>query len=457
MQTTLITLPYAPDSSGLFTKLIDLPWAVFLDSGHPFATSGRYDILSACPYTTLVTHDEYTEITTAQGKTSHQDDPFILLRKELKKFNIINDTQLPFIGGAIAYYSYDLARRIEKFPLHAKKDIHIPEMAVGLYDWAIVVDHQAQQSYWVSANTQKETPQLRQMILERLRHPMIENIDEFELTEPIHFNMTKAQYKKAFDRIKQYIYDGDCYQANLSQRAQATYAGSPWILYQALRQKNPATFSAYMNIPNGHILSLSPERFLRVQDGLVETKPIKGTRPRGKDQYDDKKLQEELSNSIKDRAENLMIVDLMRNDLGKICEIGSVKVPALFTIETLPAVHHLVSTVTGRLSPDTSHIDLLRACFPGGSVTGAPKIRAMEIIEELEPQRRSIYCGSIGYAGFDGNMDCNIAIRTLVCHNNTLYCSAGGALVADSELDAEYQETFDKINIILEVVREQII
>jgi len=264
--------------------------------------------------------------------------------------------------------------------------------------------------------------------------------------------MSFEQYARAFHRIKHYICEGDCYQVNLAQRFDTRVEGSLWQAYRILRKRNPAPFSAYMNTPCCQILSCSPERFLKVRDGVVETRPIKGTRPRSPCPEEDQRLAQELKYSDKDRAENLMIVDLLRNDLGKVCIPGTIRVPELFDIESFATVHHLVSTITGELGENSDSPGLLRACFPGGSITGAPKLRAMEIIEELEPHRRGVYCGSIGYVGFDGAMDTSIAIRTLVHSTGSLRFWAGGGIVADSELEAEYQETFDKVAAILKLL-----
>jgi para-aminobenzoate synthetase component I len=246
---------------------------------------------------------------------------------------------------------------------------------------------------------------------------------------------------------------GDCYQINLAQRFSAAAAGDSLSAYLMLRSLSPAPYSAFLNLPQGQILCASPERFLRVQNGHVETRPIKGTRPRSSDILQDCKLIEELRSHPKDRAENLMIVDLLRNDLGKSCEPGSVRVPKLFEVESFANVHHLVSTVEGKLAKGRDALHVLRDCFPGGSVTGAPKLRAMQIIGQLEPSRRGIYCGAIGYAGFDGNMDSNIVIRTLVYADNEICCWAGGGIVADSEVAAEYQETLDKASAMLQLLQ----
>ena len=266
--------------------------------------------------------------------------------------------------------------------------------------------------------------------------------------------MTKPEYLQKFEQIQQYLQSGDCYQINLAQRFSANYQGDEWQAYLRLRVRNAAPFSAFIRLTDCAILSISPERFIEVNQRRVETKPIKGTKPRFANPQDDKQSAEALQNSPKDRAENVMIVDLLRNDLGKVCSPGTVKVPSLFAIESFPAVHHLVSTITGELAPQHQAIDALAAAFPGGSITGAPKVRAMQIIEELEPHRRNIYCGSIGYLSVHGHMDTNIAIRTLVCANNTIYAWAGGGIVADSNGESEYQETFDKVGKILPVLTE---
>jgi para-aminobenzoate synthetase component 1 len=269
--------------------------------------------------------------------------------------------------------------------------------------------------------------------------------------------MTHGDYLAAIARIKRYILDGDCYQVNFAQRFSVPAEGDPWEAYQGLRRINAAPFGAYLNTPDCQVLCSSPERFLRVRGGDVETRPIKGTRPRGQDPIEDLMLADALLGSAKDRAENLMIVDLLRNDLGKVCAVGSVRVPRLFEVQSFARVHHLVSTVRGRLATGRTAADLLRACFPGGSITGAPKLRAMEIIEELEPHRRGIYCGSIGYLGWDGAMDTNIAIRTMVQSEGVTRLWAGGGIVADSKPEAEYRETYYKAAALLDLLERMVI
>jgi len=446
------SLPYFPDSSKLFAPVAGKPWAVFLDSGYPYIHQGRFDIIAADPVTTLVTKGELTEITQGNEKTVSREDPFELLKKHLQH-TIAIEEDLPFNGGAIGYFSYDLARRIEKLPVIATDGEHIPEMAVGIYSWAVIVDHHKQQTHLVGNNlSETEWQQLNRQFSHLPSNSSAES--SFLISEDPVSNMDPGQYAAAFKKIKYYLTEGDCYQVNLAQRFVCPCQGDPWTVYQHLRRANPAPFSSYLNLPGVQVLSSSPERFLKIVDGEVETKPIKGTRPRKNSQQLDVLQMGTLFESRKDRAENVMIVDLLRNDISKCCKPGSVKVPRLFDIETYATVHHLVSTVKGELKDNLHAVDLLKSCFPGGSITGAPKIRAMEIIEELEPHRRGVYCGSIGYIGFDGNMDTNIAIRTMVHSDNTIRLWAGGGIVNDSVLEEEYQESFDKARALLTVLSE---
>ncbi len=448
----IIELPYFPDSSALFTAIADQPWAVFLDSGYPHSQQGQFDILAAKPMTTFITRGEITEINKNGVVSQSSENPFDLVKQELQRHPYNAFAYLPFNGGAIGYFAYDLARRLEKLPEIAADAEQIPEMAVGIYPWAVVVDHVKQRTHLVG-QTQDEA-EWQSLI------KMFSVVPKQKLTKPFRVlgavkpGMDKSAYALAFERIKHYLKEGDCYQVNLTQRFAAACEGDPWVAYQVLRSKNPAPFSAFLNFPDVQILSSSPERFLELVNGRVETKPIKGTRPRRAYPSEDWQQLDQLRYSNKDRAENVMIVDLLRNDLSKTCKLGSVKVPNLFAIESYATVHHLVSTVTGTLSAGRHAMDLLQSCFPGGSITGAPKIRAMEIIEELEPNRRGIYCGSIGYIGFDGNMDTNIVIRTLVYSGGTIRFWAGGGIVKDSVLDEEYQECFDKASALLKLLKK---
>jgi para-aminobenzoate synthetase component 1 len=448
-------LPYFADSAELFSVCVDKPWAIFLDSGFPYSHQGRYDIIAAEPVCTLVTHGEITEISANGVTIKSTENPFDLVKQKLHLFPDFKlETGLedvPFNGGAIGYFSYDLARRLEVLPICAEDAEHIGEMAVGVYQWAVIVDHQQQKSYLVGQCDQQKQQELIEQFSQL---PVSQDYPAFKVSSETKSNMDHDTYVRAFNRIKHYLKEGDCYQVNLAQRFVADCAGDPWMAYQTLRKLNAAPFSCYLNLPEVQILSSSPERFLKLTHGVVETKPIKGTRPRKQDYLEDQQQIKDLETSYKDRAENLMIVDLLRNDISKTCQSGSVKVPVLFDVESYATVHHLVSTVTGILAENQHALDLLKSCFPGGSITGAPKIRSMEIIEELEPNRRGVYCGAIGYIGFNGNMDTNIAIRTLVHSENTIRFWAGGGIVNDSVAEDEYQESFDKAAAMLDLLRQ---
>ena len=430
-----------------FSYFAAQPWAMLLDSAAPQHVNSRYDILVAEPVATLVAEHGRCVLTDEHGAHPYAEDPFTVLNCALKRyFPVPAVSELPFVGGALGYFGYDLGRYIETLPATASADIQLPDMAVGIYPWALILDKKLKQIWYVDYRGKAE--QGWQKLHSRLQQKAPLSA-AFSLSSPWQANMDKSGYIERFNQVQQYLLSGDCYQINLTQRFSAQYQGDEWQAYLQLRDKNAAPFSAFIRLPQGAVLSISPERFLQLHSGKVETKPIKGTRPRGICPMTDEVEADNLRNSAKDRAENVMIVDLLRNDLGKVCLPGSVAVPQLFAIESFPAVHHLVSTVTGELSPEYSACDLLRGAFPGGSITGAPKVRAMQIIEQLEPQRRSVYCGAIGYINSSGDMDTNIAIRTLVMAQGKAFCWAGGGIVADSEVNAEYEETFHKVNKIL--------
>lgn len=441
-----VSLPYQADAASYYAALADLPWAVWLDSG----SMARYDILTAAPYRTVVVREEDV-----------CSEPFSLLRAALGEA-VKPIADIPFAGGALGYWGYDLARRMVSHLTFLKTDSpnaasnteQLPDMAIGIYDWALVLDHQFHTASLVSHQRFTETAVLLPQILHRLQSKQALPADTFCVRGNITSNFTSDSYARAFDQVKNYLQAGDCYQINLAQRFSAQAQGDAFAAYLKLRQLNPAPYSAFLNLPQAQILCASPERFLCVKNGMVETKPIKGTRPRSSDALQDQQLADELRQHPKDRAENLMIVDLLRSDLGKNCVPGSVRTPKLFEVESFANVHHLVSTITGQLTTGRDAFDVLRDCFPGGSITGAPKQRVMQIIEQLEPNRRGVYCGAIGYIGFDGNMDTNIVIRTLVYSNNEICCWAGGGIVADSVSAAEYQETFDKASVMLKLLKQ---
>jgi para-aminobenzoate synthetase component I len=441
-------LPYRKDATAYYAAIADLPWSVWLDSGG----RGRYDIIAAQPVETLLSRNGETRVSTEHGCRSSKQDAFSLIR-ELLGSPVACMDDMPFTGGALGYWGYDLARSMTTLPAIAADADKLPDMAIGIYDWALVLDHQRQTARLVSHQLRPVTAHILPQILARLQRADLVKSSPFQVHGRITSNFSREHYRQAFAAIQAYLRDGDCYQVNLAQRFTASASGDAFAAYCTLRELNPAPFSAYLNLPEVQILCASPERFLQVRNGRVETRPIKGTRPRMADAAADAQMQQDLRNNPKDRAENLMIVDLLRNDLSKSCAQGSVKTPGLFEIESYATVHHLVSTVVGELAAGHDALSLLRACFPGGSVTGAPKRRAMEIIEQLEPHRRGIYCGAIGYAGFDGNMDTNIIIRTLVYADGEIRCWAGGGIVADSQEEAEYQESLDKAEAMLELLR----
>lgn len=445
----------------LFEHIAGQPWAMWLDSCQSDHIDSRYDIIVWQPEITLTTEGENTLVhyISEQRSTISTDDPLLLLQNVQNTFFKhveIQSAELPFLTGAVGYFSYDLGRRFEQLPSKAINDINMPEMAVGIYSHALVYDNVTQLYSLIASDEQRHY--LENYLQTVINQTTSKTTLPFQLTKNWQANMTKPQYQQKFEQIQQYLLSGDCYQINLTQRFTTNYQGEEFHAYQALRKANQAPFSAFIRLENFSILSISPERFLRLSENKVQSKPIKGTKARNSAKAFDEANAIALKNSEKDQAENLMIVDLLRNDMSKVCVPGTVKVPMLFEVESFPAVHHLVSTVEGELESHFDATDLLRGSFPGGSITGAPKIRAMEIIDELEPQRRSIYCGSIGYISACGNMDTSITIRTLVCENNnpkkTIHCWAGGGIVADSNIDAEYQESFDKVNKILPILEK---
>lgn len=447
--------------SELFSFFADQPWAMWLDSCQSEHVDSRYDIIVWQPHCKLVSKEGTTIIESIDAKgavtsiTDSKTKPLSLLqaaqREFLKQYKIKKHS-IPFLTGALGYLSYDLGRTIESLPSLARRDIALPEMAIGIYNQAVVYDNKIKQFFLVCIDNVR--PLLEQELQLKAKRFTQQNATSFALTKSWQANMKKSNYTEKFDQIQQYLLSGDCYQINLTQRFSSEYLGDEFSAYLALREQNQAPFSAFIRIPEYAILSISPERFVQVSGKKIQSKPIKGTRPRSSDEKQDQLNAKLLKSSVKDKAENLMIVDLLRNDISRVSTPGSVLVPNLFDIESFPSVHHLVSTVEGELDKGFGACDLLNAAFPGGSITGAPKIRAMEIIDELEPQRRSIYCGSIVYISACGNMDSSITIRTLLCHNNQIHCWAGGGIVADSNVDEEYQESLDKVNKILPVLEK---
>ncbi|MEQ9348894.1 MAG: aminodeoxychorismate synthase component I [Thalassospira sp.] len=388
-------------------------------------------------------------------------DPFDVLGGLLSRYQQESHDDLPpFQGGAVGYFGYELAHQTEVLPTAVDDWLSMPDMVVGIYDLVIAFDQEDRRMWLISTGTPEETGPVREkraierMALVRkylrLARPLIDapTVPHKPSRTAWQSNFDRSSFKSSVQKVIDYIFAGDIFQANLSQSFRAEYDTDSipdrFSLYRRLREISSAPFGAFLNFGDVAILSNSPERFLKVKKGQVETKPIKGTRPRGETPLSDAELAQELMLSPKDRAENIMIVDLLRNDLSKVCKPHSVKTPAICALESYANVHHLVSTVTGNLQTGKSAVDLLRASFPGGSITGAPKIRAMEIITALEGTTRGAYCGAIGYLGFDGAMDTNIAIRSLCVNGGRMAFNVGGGIVADSDPELEYEETLIK-------------
>ena len=467
----------APDPVESCARFRGLPYLLFLDSARDPERLGRYSFLAADP--AIVVHGKGARASVLDTRTGtetplethalagvrallapHQSDP-------------IPDLP-PFQGGAAGYLAYDWGAVLECLPSPRWDDLAIPDVVFPIYDWVIAWDHLERRAWLISTGLPATDVEKSQRCENRLREVLnrlsskplsTEIFTRSQSTTPhpepapsypvsdtdlpagldLRSSFTHRGYLDALTRVREYIIAGDIFQANLSQRFEAPLTESPWTLYRRLRGINPAPFAAYLEFGAVTVASASPERFLRL-DGAhqIEARPIKGTRPRGVYPAHDAALGRALQESEKDRAENLMIVDLMRNDLSRVSLSGSVRVPELFALERYATVHHLVSTVIGTLEPGRDAIDLLCATFPGGSITGAPKVRAMEIIAELEPSRRGVYCGSIGYLSVTGVMDTSIVIRTYQAVHGRVYFSAGGGIVADSDPEQEYRETFDK-------------
>lgn len=421
---------------------------VLLDSSLASNRTGRYSYCTADPFLIVRSRGRRVELADASGSVVLDADPFAIVQGLLRHHKVAPIPDLPpFLGGAIGYFSYDLGRLLEQLPTRAKDVEALPDLDLGFYDWVLATDHVTGQNWLIETvfpwrDATAGSPEIERIQMQAPA-PMA---DRFPRPQRLRSNVRRADYLDAVRRAQAYIAAGDVYQVNLSHRLEGRWRGPTWPLYERLRAASPVPYGAYLALGNVTILSASPERFLQLApDGEhVETRPIKGTRPRGATPSEDQALATELLSSEKDRAENLMIVDLLRNDLGKVCQVGSVRVPELFSLEPYTTVWQMVSAITGTLRPELDAIDLLRACFPGGSVTGCPKIRAMEIIEELEPERRGIYCGAIGCLSFSGAMDTSIAIRTLVVMGQRLHLQVGGAIVADSDPEAEYAETIAK-------------
>jgi para-aminobenzoate synthetase component 1 len=462
-----IELIPAPDPWDVALRLAHRPQLLFLDSAEKHAQRGRYSYIAA---------DSGLEyrVSLRDGRKKNKNC-LHFISEELPRYPSQTIPGLPpFQGGLGVMFGYELSRTFECLPQTRFDEFEAPEWAVGLYDWVISFDHQTNRAWIVSTgrdwfpetgcDPERARSRLRD-VLNLLRQPeqALKPLNEPLFPRPLNIranklaqqyplpgfpsvtsNFDRVGYEAAVRRTIDYIHAGDCFQVNLSQRLLAPLHEHPLALYGRLRKLNPAPFAAYFNLGDFQILCASPERFFHLSNGEVETRPIKGTRPRGKTSAEDEAFRGDLSKNPKDRAENVMIVDLLRNDLGKVCEYGSVQVPQVCEVESFQYVHHLVSIVRGKMRSGLGPLDLITAAFPGGSVTGAPKVRAMEIIAELEPTARGPYCGCLGWIGFDGSADMNILIRTFTAGRGWLQFPVGGGIVADSDPAREYEETLHK-------------
>lgn len=474
-QPQLIDYIPSQDKYQCFELLLNQNWSILLDSGEVMPAERntnselykRFDILVNQPCIKISFANNTLQISQNDNTTLVETNrPLENLRELLRRHQIDDISEddlgdIPFRGGLLGYISYDFGKEYLSSNAistcgqqNAIDDLQIPGIKMGLYQWALITDHQYKtttiynfglaETDWLA---RVET--IKSSINQSRKLHSKSDIKEFSADQSFQ------QYASSFEKIKAYIDSGDCYQINYAQRFQTSYEGEIFSIYKKLALANNSPFSSFMRFEDFQILSLSPERFIAVNNKQVITQPIKGTLPRKFDPLEDRQQAENLVKSIKDRAENLMIVDLLRNDLSRTAATSSVEVTELFGHYRFESVHHLISTIESRLAPQFDVFDLLQTTLPGGSITGAPKIRAMQIIDELEPVKRGIYCGIIAYIDFRGKMDSNICIRTLVAKNNKLYCWAGGGLVSDSNLESEYQETYDKLNKILPVLNEQ--
>ena len=446
----ILPLPYSPSPCDYFERLRALPGAVLLDSARPRAQEGRFDLLSALPVELIETEAGTTRSRDSAGRilAESEGSPFQFLDQRLAAQHFPERPPVgewPFAGGAIGFFGYGLGSAVVG---RALRDCPtLPRMRVGLYAWALMQDHELRRTALLF--TPLADADCRRRVLDALQGPPLGTSAPFRLQGGFRTRLDPVAYRRAFDRVREYILAGDCYQVNLAMRLSAPATGEPWEAYRRLRETMGSPFSGYLACAEAAVLSFSPERFLRLADGRVETRPIKGTARRGPTPAADARAAERLLASTKDRAENVMIVDLMRNDIGKSCETGSVHVEKLCALESYANVHHLVSVVTGRVRADQTALQLLEHAFPGGSITGAPKRRAMQIIDELEPDPRSIYCGSLGYVSAHGPMDTSIAIRTLLFDGREIHAWGGGGLTVESEPDAEHRECLTKIEPLL--------
>jgi len=432
MSSICLSLDYQANLNQYYQKFVDLPGFVLLESSDQH--QGRYDILSALPYETIQ----------IPAREAVSTKIFKDLQAKIPQTAPFED--LPFQGGLIGFFSYDLAQKLANIILNPKQSlVELPLIAAGLYDWAIIVDHWQKKVSLFAANTQGHTPGLVQEMRELWQAPHEPDAEGFSLKSSLEPLITRQAYEQAFHSIYTDLQKGRCYQVNYTQAFSATFQGKHWAMYESIKQGNPVPYSAFLRFEQADILCFSPERFMTINQGSMLTSPIKGTARRVANPVEDAVLAKQLQNCPKNRAENLMIVDLMRNDFGKIAKTGSVKVEALCQLESYELVHHLVSHIRAECLPDLSPLEAFGACFPGGSITGAPKLEAERVIAEQEAYNRGVYCGSIGYVSGHGRLDMNIAIRSLTLAEGRLHLAVGGGIVIDSDCEEEYEECLIKM------------
>ena len=456
-----------PEPLELFDRIGGQPYSFFLDSACGHEKLGKYSFLGYDPFLVFTSKGDTVTLEWRGGKHEHiTADPLTTLKNIYQKYAVLETLEgVPLASGAVGYFSYDLKDFIETLPDLAPDDMGLPDIALGFYDRIVIYDH-ASGTYRIASSGLPEMCERKNRArakarLEECKNTLLSTHGRNKKPAMAHptevrSNFSKPDYMAAVLKAKEYIRIGDIYQVNLSQRFEAPLTIEPMELYARLRKASPAPFASYLNFKDAIVLSSSPERFILKRGDYIETRPIKGTRPRGQTRLSDLRLEKELLNSAKDRAEHIMIVDLERNDLGRVSRYGSVALTEPVILEKYATVFHLVSTVAGRLRNGVDPIDCLLATFPGGSITGAPKIRSMEIIEELEPVKRSLYTGAIGYLGFDGNMDTSIVIRTFVVKDKKVYFQVGGGIVADSDPEKEYDETLHKAKGLLEALGAEV-
>jgi len=444
MKITLREIYTDMDAFDIYTIFKYQENSILLESGLKQGDLGRYSYIGINPFCTFKWQDGVGELDGVKFKA----DGMNYLSQLLDKYRFENDTKLPFISGAIGYFSYDFARSIENIPNLNQKDVDIPQCYFNFYDNIVIIDNKENKTYISACGklgpSEKSIDIIENAISnsEKVKYSKYPSYEE--KNEKFVSNFTRDKYIKTLKKVREYIENGDIYITNLTQSFTVDTKKTPYETYKKLRFINPAPFAAYMNLDKFSVVSSSPEEFLKIENKIVQTRPIKGTCARGANEEEDNKNKLELLASEKEKAELLMIVDLERNDLSKVCKPNSVKVKSLYELEKYSTVYHLSSTIEGELKDEVSSMDCIKACYPGGSITGAPKIRSMEIIEELEPTMRNIYTGCIGYLGFDGNVELNIVIRTILMKDNKAYIGVGGGITWRSIEEAEYDETLIK-------------